>query len=180
MNTKRLDVKPVEGMDRQLGLLTAMLEAGTRDWREELGEVPDEAVIWQPFPDGHSIGAIILHIADAEAYWIEEVMARKERSPEELALLLSEETDQYVPRWPTPPAQPLSWYYGIHDRIRERTLKTLKQYDDPERISTRTRRDGSQWEFPLRWILHHVITHEAYHGGQAVLINLQYARRKQV
>ncbi len=180
MNTKRLDVKPAKGTDPQIGMLISMLQDGTYAWREELGHVPDEAVICQPYPNGHSIGAIILHIADAEAYWIEQVIARRERSPEELKLLLSEETDQYVPQWPTLPARPLSHYYEIHDRIRERTLKTLKQYDDPEQINTRRRRDGSQWEYTLRYVLHHVITHEAYHGGQAVLISLQYAGRKHV
>jgi uncharacterized damage-inducible protein DinB len=180
MSTKRLDVKPAKGTDPQIGMLIAMLEDGTREWREELGNVPDDAVIWQPFPHGHSIGVILLHIADAEAFWIEQVVARRERSAEELKLLLSEEIDQYVPQWPTPPARPLSYYYEIHDRIRERTLKTLKQYDDPEQIFARRRTDGSQWEYTLRWILHHVITHEAYHGGQAVLIHLQYAGRRHV
>ncbi|OGF56917.1 MAG: hypothetical protein A2Z21_07395 [Candidatus Fraserbacteria bacterium RBG_16_55_9] len=178
MTKKHLDVKPAKGTDPQLGMLTAMLEDGTREWREELGEVPDDAVVWQPFPNGHSIGAILLHIADVEVHWIETVAAGKPRSPEELKLFLSDETDQEAVQWPKPPARPLLYYFELHNGVRQRTLKTLKQFNNPEQISARQRRDGSSWEFTLRWILHHVITHEAYHGGQAVLLSLEYSRRK--
>ncbi|MFQ5796359.1 MAG: DinB family protein [Candidatus Bipolaricaulia bacterium] len=169
------DVRPVPGLDPQVGLLLAMLDDGTKEWREELGEleVPDEAVVWQPFPQGHSIGAVILHIAEAEAFWLQEVADGRSHLLEELEALLSEEIDQYAVHWPTPPKRPLTWFYEQHDRIREEIRHTIRRLADPEHLGRRGKR-----EYTLRWMLHHVITHEAYHGGQAVLLALQYAHHK--
>jgi uncharacterized damage-inducible protein DinB len=134
-----------------------------------LGALPEEAIVWQPVPGRHSIGAIILHIADVEAFWLYQVADGKARDPEEVARLLSAETDQYGLRWPEAPRQPLSWYFAQHDAIRARTRETICRLNDPEHIGHL--RDN---EFTLRWLLHHVMIHEAYHGGQAVLLALMY------
>lgn len=48
--TEPVDVLPVPGAEVQIGLLLAMLDDGANEWREELGAVSDEAVLWQPFP----------------------------------------------------------------------------------------------------------------------------------
>ena len=79
-------------------------------------------------PRAHSIGALILHMADVEAYWLHEVGAGQVRSEEELSRLLSQETQQYQIQWPVPPAQPLSWYYAQHNAIRRRTHELVTKY----------------------------------------------------
>ena len=50
MSMQRLDVPPVAGLEMQVGLLLTMLDDNTVDWRGDLGEVSEEAVVWQPFP----------------------------------------------------------------------------------------------------------------------------------
>ena len=169
---QRIDVLPVPSADVQIGLLRAMLDDGTRDWREELGAVSDETVLWQPFPGGHSIGALILHIADVEAHWLHQIGAGQARSEEELTRLLSQETQQYEGVWPVPPREPLSWFLAQHDEIRARTRQIVSAWDDPAHV--RSREDT---EFTRRWLLHHVLTHEAYHGGQAVLLSILHGQR---
>jgi uncharacterized damage-inducible protein DinB len=171
MDPQIRDVTPVAGLDPQLGLLLGMLDDGTREWRRELGEVTDEAVIWQPFPGGHSIDAILLHIANVEAGWLHEVAGSETRTDEERVRLLSKETHKYQVQWPRPPEQPLAWYFEQHDAIRARTHVILRGSESVERVGHRNER-----AFTLRWLLHHVITHEAYHGGQAVLLALMQAR----
>jgi len=104
---KLYDIAPLTGMHPEIGLLAAALEDGTREWREELGRVSPDALVWQPFPGGHSIGALILHNIDVEAYWIEQFCAGKNRPEGEERLLLSEETHQYSVEWPKPPKKPL-------------------------------------------------------------------------
>ncbi len=168
----RFDVTPTPGVDVQIGILLAMLEDGTRNWREELGAVSDEAVLWQPFPGGHSIGALLLHIADVEAHWLHQVGAGQIRSEEDRARLLSRETQQYQVVWPSPPAQPLSWYFAQQDEIRARTRQAVAKLYNPE--LTRQHKNA---EFSVRWLLYHVLTHEAYHGGQAVLLSILHERR---
>ncbi len=165
--TRPIDVPPAPGTDPQIGLLLAMLDDATTEWRGELGDASDETVVWQPFPGGHSIGTLLLHIADVEAYWLHQIGAGQARSEEDLARLLSQETQQYDLSWPRPPAQPLSWFRAQHDEIRARTRRIVSTWDDPTLARPR---DAA--EFTRRWLLHHVLTHEAYHGGQAVLLSV--------
>jgi uncharacterized damage-inducible protein DinB len=167
----RFDVAPLPGYPLEIGLQAAALLNGSHKWLRELGEVDEATLVWQPFENGHSIGALMLHIADVEAWWIETVLAGRELSEEEIRRHLSEDTDQYGVRWPVPPRVPLAEYLDALQNVRSRTLKTLQEVEDLS--ETRIR---SESEFTLRWIVNHVIQHESYHGGQAVLIKLMAER----
>jgi len=174
MPTEHYDVSPLPGLDPQIGLIAAMLQDATRDWREELGEVPDELVTWQPYPGGHSVGAVLLHMIDCEAGWLERIALGRERDPEELATLRpSEPPDEnsYI----VPPSLPYAWYLGQYDKVRARSLQTLAQFRPPEASIKHPRFDAT---FTLRWIASHIVAHEAYHGGQMVLLKELFARAK--
>jgi uncharacterized damage-inducible protein DinB len=173
-----MDVPTIDGLNTEIGLLLAMLDDGTQEWREELGEIERETVVWQPVPSGHSIGVLILHIADVEAYWLHQIAAGERLSPELSATLMGDATDQYAGIWPSPHQQPLAWYLEQHDAIRARTREIVSRINAPEHLGRRhSKAQGSETEFTLRWLLHHVLTHEAYHGGQAVLLAQQYKCR---
>ncbi|MBI1755849.1 MAG: DinB family protein [Fimbriimonas ginsengisoli] len=174
MASKLYDVAPLAGLDPAYGLMGAMLEDGTREWLEEAGRIPAEAIGWQPTPGGHSIGAVMLHIIDVEAYWIEQVSLGRELSPEELRELMSEETKQYQGQWPAPPPKPWSWYVQLQQRYRRRTMESLKSLGDPASV---VHGKSSPTGFTLRWILSHVVQHEAYHGGQIVLLKALWEQR---
>lgn len=165
------DTIPVDGYEPSLGLQLAMIEDCTREWRSELGRVGVETIAWQPFPAGHSIGGIILHIADVEAFWVELVAAGKKLDPAEMKELMSEQINQYGVKWPVPPKKPIAYYFALHDRIRARTLETVRSLGNPCH--------PGKWRnttFTLRWVLSHVLNHEAYHGGQAVLLKLMRSK----
>src|SRR5262245_30947597 len=99
----KVDITPVEGLHPEVSLLRAMLDDVTKKWTNELGRVSRETIIWQPRPEGHSIGAIILHIADVEAFWLHQVGAGETLSEAHNRLFLSKETQQYAGTWPIPP-----------------------------------------------------------------------------
>ena len=167
---KRYDVRGKNPAE----LFISMLQDGTREWREELGKVPRAAMTWRPYKDGYSIGALILHIVDVEAYWIEVFAAGKKLSEDEEKELMSNETDQYRGKWPIPHDWPLSKYFALQDRVRERSIKTIRKLK-PDLVLKRSS-GGQKYEVTLNWILHHVVTHEAYHGGQAVLLKALRAK----
>lgn len=167
------DLQMVRANDPITALLLTQLETATAEWRYELGELTDDQIVYQPFPSGHSIGALILHMADVEAYWLHKVACGRTRSLAELDELLSSTTDQYSVNWPTPPRHPLAWYYEKHDKIRARTRSLLRDVY-PEDIGNQS----STHAITMRWLLTHVTHHEAYHGGQAVLLSLMATRMK--
>ncbi len=169
------DVTPIEGIDPQLGVLLASLDEGTREWRGELGEQDQEAVVWQPAPGAQSVGALILHMVEAELFWLREVAAGEAVPPADYKAVMADQIDQYAGQWPSPPRQPLSWFFAKHDAMRGQTHAIVRRLNDPEHVGKRGER--GERSFTLRWILQHVLTHEAYHGGQAVLLMLQRARQ---
>lgn len=170
---KRYDCKPLRGYPIEYGLMLAMMQDGTREWREELGRIGPDAIVWQPYPCAYSIGGLMLHIADVEIYWLEEFCLGKKMSPEDNKLFMSEETQQYKGLWPTPPRKPLSYYYKILDDVRARTMKAVKAMPPPNKA--KPRRD---YAATMGWVLNHVVTHESYHGGQIVMMKELHRKLK--
>jgi uncharacterized damage-inducible protein DinB len=161
------DANPLPGYPEPYGLLGAILQDGTREWRAELDpDLPAEAIAWQPHPETHSIGAVILHIIGVEVSWIERFALGLPADPDETKLFMDEEIDQDSWVWPIPPGEPLSWYFELHDRIRSRTLENLKRLPPADEV-----RKSQSGGCTYRWIIGHVIQHESYHGGQAVLLS---------
>lgn len=159
------DVAPVPDFHPEIGVLLASMHDSTREWRENLGEPTVEAICWQPAPEFHSIGTILLHIAECEAYWFEQFVAKLTPDAEETKLLKAEEILQDDVKWPDAHPQPIEWYFELHDRIRARSWNAIREIE-PERVIV-----GNHGSFTLRWIVAHVLEHDSYHGGQAVLLH---------
>lgn len=161
----RYDVAPLEGYDPQIGLLLASLIDSTREWLEYLEEPSLDAMVWQQVENGPSIGSLILHNIDVEAYWFESFAAQRDRPSGEAQLLLSEETKVDEALWPVAPREPFSWYLDLLQKVRARAFEALKGIE-PEREY-----EGRTINVTLRWIVAHVVEHDSYHGGQAVLLH---------
>ncbi|CAN5727726.1 hypothetical protein BH11ARM2_BH11ARM2_27830 [soil metagenome] len=162
-----IDAEPLPGYPEPYGLLCAILQDGTNEWRLELDpNLSEDAVVWQAYPGGHSIGGLILHMIQAEIFWFERFALGLPDDPEERKLIMAQETDVDEWRWPEPPRHPISWYFALQDRVRARTLESVKRWPPAT-----TAKDLHGHPRTLRWALGHVIQHEAYHGGQAVLLN---------
>jgi len=162
-----IDAAPLPGYREPYGLLCAILQDGTNEWRLEMDQdLPAEAMVWQAYPGGHSIGGCILHNVGVEVFWFEQYVLDRVFDAEEKRLLQWDETDVDQWKWAVPPHEPLSWYFALMDRYRARTLESIKEWPDPDKPISY---DGGKARTP-RWVFGHVIQHEAYHGGQAVLL----------
>jgi uncharacterized damage-inducible protein DinB len=162
-----IDAEPLPGYPEPYGLLCSILEDRTREWRGELTpDLTEDGIVWTPQPGTHSIGGVILHIIAVEVFWCERFALGLPGDAEERRLLMADDIDVDEWRWPEPPRQPISWYFELHDRIRARTLEGIKNWPAPD-----TAKDLHGHPRTMRWVLGHVIQHEAYHGGQAVLLN---------
>ncbi|WP_395094790.1 DinB family protein [Armatimonas sp.] len=148
------------------------LDQASHEWLSELGDDVNEAeLIWQAFPDGHSIGAVLTHIAEVEAYWLHHI-ACGELYQDMEGDVLNGEIDQYGIKWPPPPPHPLSFYKALLATTRDKTKTLIGALENPNHTALRGER-----EFTLSWLMTHVIVHEAYHGGQAVLLLLEQRKR---
>lgn len=159
-----IDIQPTITQAGEIPLLLGMLEDNTHYWRSHLGRISIDTLCWQARPEGHSIGMLLLHNAAVEAYWLQQVLAGEATEPELWRTLRDDKVDQFAGKWGKPPKKRLSWYYEQQDLVRHRTLEIVSQQTDTTALF------GGETQFSLRWLVHHVITHEAYHCGQMLLL----------
>lgn len=167
------ELKHPNGFDPQVAVLLATLEDGRREWRDNFGKPSIEAITWQPYPGSYSIGALLLHIADTDAYWFETFCAKKARPEGEDKLLLVAESNIEKVQYPVPPAEPIEWYFDLIDQIRARSIEAIKGIP-PETLL----KDGD-FSCNLAWVVAHVVEHDSYHGGQAVMLHELYKQHLQ-
>lgn len=165
------DVAPIAGYPHEYGLLLAALQDGTNEWKWELGEPSEDAIVWQPFPGSHSIGGIMLHNAYVELGWFQAWSLGRPLSDEDNRLFMVAETDVDEVRWPTPHRQPWSWYWEMLQSVRARTFELVKDFPEPDATFEIWGRKRT-----FRWTLAHVVEHESYHAGQAVLLHIMHQR----
>ncbi|MFY9235349.1 MAG: DinB family protein [Fimbriimonadaceae bacterium] len=160
----------VSGEKATVDGLISMLQEGTRLWRAELGGCSAGAVAWQPFRHGHNIGGLLLHVGEVEGYWIEEVVAGRQREATELRLLRAADTDSSRGRWASPYEDwSLARYYEVLDQVRDRTLATLSEQESAGKVF-----QGPDGPVALHSIVTRLISHESYHAGQMMLHKLHH------
>jgi uncharacterized damage-inducible protein DinB len=127
-------------------------------------------VIGRPaFLGAHSIGALVLHIGEAEWFFMQMVVSGHQLTDE----------DSKQPYWDVlddvdrvaREGYTAEFCLKEVELIRNQTRDVLFSYNDKdlERIIP-FERHGETTEYNLRWILHHLIDHEAQHKGQIFML----------
>lgn len=139
---------------------------------------------WQPRPGMNTIGMLLAHNAIVEVLW-SQVGVAGEPLDTKSVLGLDAWAGDGMPMPPegTPPAhlagKLLSFYLDLLERARAFAKQKAKTVQDSELelIRRRTRRDGTENEFSVRWVLYHMLEHFAGHYGQILLLRHQYRSR---
>ncbi len=169
MEINRQTLEPVEGVPIQIGYYLAGMEEVRDQLREAVRDLSNNVTHAKLRPDTHTIAQLILHCGEAEWWWIQCVVNGRE---------IDEELESSV-FWDVlekghEPSEEMSAGECISeiDRISGLTLETLKNFADSDldRYFVRERPDGRITEKSLRWILHHLIDHEAQHKGQILML----------
>lgn len=148
----------LSGMEEVRGQLSATVKT-----------IPDDSIGKPAFLGAHSIGGLVLHIGEAEWFWMKMVVSGQE---------LTEEVKN-APYWDilddlervARNGYTAEFCLSEIEKIRNQTRDVLFSYNDKdlERIITFERR-GQATEYNLRYILHHLIDHEAQHKGQILML----------
>jgi uncharacterized damage-inducible protein DinB len=168
---KIFNVSPYPGVHPELGVLLSTWADSTREWRENLESPTLDAITWQPYPGGPSIGGLLLHMASAEMYWLENAVNGTELDNNHPAIVYDNELDQYEVQWPTPPTESIDWYLDLLDTTRAKMINLVVAHNDPAREYPR--RD---YKVTYAWIIAHLVEHDSYTGGQAVLLHEMYKK----
>jgi len=160
---------PYPGFPTGIGYYLSGMEEVREQLCKAVKEVPDEAIGRRAFPGAHSIGALVLHIGESEWWWMQHILLGQE---------LTEQVRQ-APYWDVLEDPEGFGRKGFTtefclqeiEKMRNQTREVLssRSDDDLERITPFERR-GEKYEYSLRWMLHHLIDHEAQHKGQILML----------
>jgi uncharacterized damage-inducible protein DinB len=166
---KRRMLFPHPGLSTGIGYYLGGMEEVRSQLVDVVKTIPDHLIGKPAFLGAHSIGALVLHIGEAEWFWMQMVVSGHR---------LTEE-DKAQPYWDILDDVERVARHGFTtefclqeaEKIRNQTRDVLFSYNDKdlERIIPFERR-GETTEHNLRWILHHLIDHEAQHKGQILML----------
>ncbi len=169
MSTVSRAINPVASVSTGIGYYLGGMNEVREQLRDAVREISLEDVGRSAVPDTHSIGALVLHLAESEWFWLQCCVGGHELN----------EDDKQQPYWDVlfDRDRVRSRNYSAEfclqqaDHVREQTRATLAGLsdDDLERVFSFEWRNQT-YEQTLRWILHHLIDHEAQHKGQILML----------
>jgi uncharacterized damage-inducible protein DinB len=157
------------GLATGIGYYLSSMEEIRNQVKVAVKTIPDDVIGKPAFLGAHSIGGLVLHIGEAEWFWMQMVVCGHQ---------LTEE-DKQAPYWDV-----LDYVDGVArkgfttefclqeiEKIRNQTRDVLFSFSDKdlERMISFERK-GETTEYNLRWILHRLIDHEAQHKGQILML----------
>ncbi len=166
------ELEAQRGFSPRLGRMLAALD----DLREEtvalVSDLDARSVSWVPFEGGNSIGTLLTHVAEAEAFWVLERVGGRPLSRERRELY---RMDTYgTVNAPQAPQAPVSFMLSLLADLRIETREILASLRDDDLEGRRTWVDPADPEerevFTVGWILLHLLGHEAHHQGQIAMI----------
>jgi uncharacterized damage-inducible protein DinB len=169
MTTARKVLFPAEGLPPEIGFYLSGMNEVREQLHEAVAGIGIADIGRRALPDTHSIGALVLHIGESEWFWMQCVLAGHQLCDE----------DTQTPCWDAlkDPERVTSRGYSADfclneaQKIREQTRAVLVSFNDHdlERIFA-FEWAGVTREQSMRWILHHLIDHEAQHKGQILML----------
>lgn len=169
MELKRSTLAPSPGLSTAIGYYASALDEVREQLREAVTGLTVEQLARRAVPGAHAIGALVLHVGEAEWWWMRCVISGHELTDE----------DRRQPFWDVlvDPDEFAQKNYSAQfcldtlEELRSQTRQLLASFSDPDldRIYSHTRGERTM-EVSLRWVLHHLADHEAQHKGQILML----------
>jgi uncharacterized damage-inducible protein DinB len=155
----------------QVALLKWMLEDVRKVTLAGVSHLTKEQLFTPPIEGEYPIGSYLMHFAEADLSWLQIISGQKQ--PDEI------KKRAYYGCWydsgpdPNPPKEALEVkeYFDVIATTRKMFLdyiSTLKD-SDLEEIITR-KRPGGEKKYSKKWIIYHIIEHEAHTRGQIFML----------
>lgn len=159
-------LEPDRELGGELGLWWSALEDVRRQTKLAVEGLTPDALAARPPGEGNSIGQLLRHIAGVELDWTLTDLCRGEAMPAGTPAMLRDGGPM-----DDPGARPLEDFLAVLDFARatlRARLMTLRGADPAE---TREYRDEHKHAvYTVRWILYHLVDHEAQHKGQILAV----------
>lgn len=160
---------PHPGLSTGIGYYMSGMEEVRSQVINAVKDIPNDLIGKPAFLGAHSIGGLVLHIGEAEWFWIQMVVSGHKLTDEDRNAAywdILDEVERVTSRGFT-----TEFCLQEVEKIRNQTRDVLFSFNDSdlERIISFERR-GKTTEHSLRWVLHHLIDHESQHKGQILML----------
>ncbi|MEP6818543.1 MAG: DinB family protein [bacterium] len=165
----RRTLTSIPGLSNDIGFSLSGMDEVREQLREAVAGMSDDQISRPIIPGAHSIAALVLHIGEAEWHWMQEVVSGHQVTDE----------IRNAPYWDVlkEPKRSSQRSYSAEfclneiKQIRQQTAETLASFSDAQFDHVFSyERNGKTYDLTLRWILHHLIDHEAQHKGQILML----------
>jgi uncharacterized damage-inducible protein DinB len=162
---RRRVLNPHPGLSKGIGYYLSGMEEVRGQINEAVKTIPDDLIGKPAFLGAHSIGGLVLHIGEAEWFWMQMVVAGRELTDAVRNSVYWDILDdvERVAR----NNHSTEFCLREIENIRNQTREVLFSFSDADLDRTITYDED---EHNLRWILHHLIDHEAQHKGQILML----------
>ena len=160
---------PHPGLSTGIGYGLSGMEEVREQVVRAVKDIPNGVIGRPAFLGAHSIGGLLLHIGEAEWFWMQMVVSGHQLTDQ----------DKNAPYWDvledvdrvSQKGYKTEFCLEEIERIRNQTRDVLYRYDDSHLDKAiNFERHGKTTEHSLRWILHHLVDHEAQHKGQILML----------
>lgn len=158
-------------LDPQIALLTWMLEDIRKKTLKGVEHLTKEQLFLPPIEGEYPIGSYLMHLGEVDISWLELLSGQKQ--PEEL------KRKSYYNVWfdpfpsPNPPKEPLEIkeYSEVIEQTRKNFLDYVSSLKDANLEETITSQDDrGEFTQSKKWIIYHILEHEAHHRGQMFML----------
>lgn len=166
MSRRTLDSVP--GFATEIGFYLGGMEEVREQLREAVEGMSDDHIGRPAIPGAHAIGALVLHIGEAEWHWMQCVVSGQKVTDQVRCASYWDVLKD--PQGFSDKRYSAEFCLSEIKKLREQTHETLAPFNDPDLERIFFERRGETHERSLRWILHHLIDHEAQHKGQILML----------
>ncbi|MBL8007536.1 MAG: DinB family protein [Ignavibacteria bacterium] len=161
----------IENSNPQISLLKWMLEDVRTETIKGVNHLTKGQLFQPPVKDEFPIGAYLMHIAEVDISWLE-IISGIEQSDEL-------KRKSYFDKWfdsrdnydPPKEAPEIKDYFDIMERTRKNFLDYVSTLDDSQlEDEVILKRKKGDVKFPKKWIIYHILEHEAHTRGQMFML----------
>jgi uncharacterized damage-inducible protein DinB len=163
----RYIIDPLEGYPTEIGRALWSLEDVRRATRRAVDGLEVEELDAASTEGENSIGSLLYHIAVIEADWLYMEVLEQESFPDEALALFPQDVRDDRGKLAVVRDLPLDNHMRRLDRTRELLLGAFQSISVED---YRRARSFPRYDVTPEWVIHHLVQHEAEHGGQIRLL----------
>lgn len=161
-------LEPVEGVSPGIGFYLAGMEEVRAQLRQIVSDISVEELSARILPGAHQVGGMLLHIGETEWWWICSIAGGEPiTDPVKKLYYLDDTVETDFALKGLNAADCIAFLDGV-SVLSRKALANFSDDDLSEMIAYEA--NGKRYESSLRWILHHVMEHEAHHKGQIAMM----------